>query len=302
LGPLLFILFIDDIKELNLKGSLHLFADDIALVYKEQKWINIEDSMNSDLEKVQFWMLENKLAINTKKSNFIVFGNVEAPDLNIFFENEPIIAISKVKYLGVWIDNQLKFTDHIDLIVKKISTITGILFKLKNILPLSVKKLIYFSLIHSHLTYACEIWGHTYIEHLKKIKIAQKKALKAMMGVPFRSPSFEIFCNNSILPILKIIDLQSCIFIHNIMNQYTHSNTQLLINANFHNHNTRQRWDLHFNNNNSTTFGNRSLLHCSKRLYNNNNLVPNDFKNLNKISFKIKLKKFFKSSFLINLN
>jgi hypothetical protein len=211
-------------------------------------------------------------------------------------------SVSKVKYLGITIDNKLKFNFHIDMIVNKISAITGILFKLKNTLPLSVKKLIYFSLVHSHLTYACEIWGHTFNEHVNKIKVAQKKAIKAMIGVSYRSPSLPIFCAHSILPVKKVIEIQSCILIHNIKNSFTHTNSELLSNANFHSYDTRQRWNLHFENNNSTNNGNQSLLHCSKKLYNDLNIVPYEFKNLNKFAFKIKLKKHFKSSFLNDRN
>jgi hypothetical protein len=65
-----------------------------------------------------------------------------------------------VKYLGVFIDEQLNFGKHIEFIKKKFSEIVGILYRLRNILAFHVKKLIYFRLIHSHISYACEIWGH----------------------------------------------------------------------------------------------------------------------------------------------
>jgi hypothetical protein len=163
---------------------------------------------------------------------------------------------------------------------------------------LSVKKVIYYSLVHSHFTYACEIWGHTFDVHINKIVIAQKKAVKAMSGVSYRSHSFQIFCSNSILPIRRLISYQSCIFIHNSIHSFIHSNLSLMTNADFHDHDTRQRRDIHFDVNNTTRHGSHSISHCSKRLYNDCNLVPNGFKVMNKNTFKIKLKEFFRSSFL----
>jgi hypothetical protein len=302
LGPLLFLLFIDDLKELILKGNLQLFADDIAIVYSEKNWADVEQAMNQDLEEIRNWMSRNKLAVNIRKSNFIIFGNTETPDLNIHFGDESLNLVFKVKYLGVWIDSRLNFVDHIDFLRKKCSAIIGILFKLKNILPFSVKKVIYYSLVHSHFSYACEIWGHTFDEHLKKIVSTQKRAIKAMCGVSFRTPSFPIFCQNLILPIRHLIKYQSCIHIHNSLNSYINTDIPLMINAQYHDHDTRRRRNLHFDNNNSTRHGSSSVLHCSKKYYNDHNLVPNEFKTLNKNTFKIKLKTFFRSSFLNNLN
>jgi hypothetical protein len=95
------------LKELILKGSLQLFADDIAIVYQAENWTIIEDDINSDWGKIQIWMSSNNLAINAKKSDFIIFGNGEIPDLNIMFDfdNKIITSVQKVKYLGVRIDN-----------------------------------------------------------------------------------------------------------------------------------------------------------------------------------------------------
>jgi hypothetical protein len=72
-------------------------------------------------------MSSNNLAINAKKSNFIIFGNGEIPDLNVMFDfdNKIITSVQKVKYLGVRIDHQLKFRDHLDFIIKKCSAIIG---------------------------------------------------------------------------------------------------------------------------------------------------------------------------------
>jgi hypothetical protein len=122
--------------------------------------------MNTDLEEIRNWMSRNKLAVKVRKSNFIAFGNTESPDLNINFGSQSLNLVSKVKYLGVWIDNRLKFRDHIDFLIKKCSAIVGILYKLKNVLPFSVKRVIYYSLVHSHFAYACEIWGHTFDVHI----------------------------------------------------------------------------------------------------------------------------------------
>jgi Reverse transcriptase (RNA-dependent DNA polymerase) len=298
LGPLLFLIFIDDIKDVLLAGDLQLFADDIAIIYSNENWDQIENNMNSDLKQLEIWMARNKLVVNTKKSIYITFGNHEEPDLNIIFSNDKLKLMQTVKYLGIYIDKKLNFKEHINFIVKKCSSIIGILFKLRHVLPLSVKKLIYFSLIHSHITYACEVWGHTSNIYLEKINIVQKKAVKAMNGQSFTSHSFPIFCENKILPFRHIVKLQSCIFIHNAINSFIHSNTNLILNSNFHNYNTRFANNLMIERNFSTRYGTNSTINSSKKFYNDDNTVPQIFKNLSKIIFKRKLKSHFIISFL----
>jgi hypothetical protein len=178
----------------------------------------------------------------------------------------------------------------------------GILFssnyKLKHMLPFSVKKLIYFSLIHSHLTYACEIWGHTAEIYIEKIFITQKKAVKAMNGQSYSSHSNPIFCQNFILPFRQLVQFQSCILIHNTINNFNHNSINLITNSNIHALNTRNANDLHLNRIRSTRYGLNSVLYKSKKYYNDRNLVPINFKNMNKLKFKGELKKHFCISFL----
>jgi hypothetical protein len=102
LGPLLFLLFIDHMGELILKGNLQLFADDIATVYTEENWTDIQHAMNTDLEEIGNSMSRNKLAVNVQKSNIIAFGNMESLDLNISFGGQSLNLVSKVK----WIHNR----------------------------------------------------------------------------------------------------------------------------------------------------------------------------------------------------
>jgi Reverse transcriptase (RNA-dependent DNA polymerase)/Endonuclease/Exonuclease/phosphatase family len=298
LGPILFLIFIDDIKELILHGDLQLFADDIALIYSEQNWENIEDNMNSDLQQLEIWMSRNKLVVNTKKSNFIAFGNNEEPDLSIKFKNDTLDITKSVKYLGVIIDRKLNFSEHINFIKKKCSVIVGILYKLKNIIPNSVKKLIYFGLIHSNISYACEVWGHTAQIYLEKIVILQKKAVRAMVGQQSRTHTHSIFSNHAILPFRHLISFQSSIFIHNAINHFNHCNINFNSNSTIHNYNTRFANDLRLNRIHSTRYGTNSALYMGLKHYNDRNTVPLNLKNMNKLKFKGKLKEHFCISYL----
>jgi hypothetical protein len=117
--------------------------------------------------------------------------------LSINIRNDTIVHVDNVKYLGVLIDEKLNFEKHINYIRSKISSILGILHKLCNILPINAKKLIYYSLIHSHIAYACEMWEHSTSTRIEKLFILQKKAVKVMCGLSYRAhshPIYYVFC------------------------------------------------------------------------------------------------------------
>jgi hypothetical protein len=298
LGPLLFLIFIDDIKNLNLFGNLQLFADDTAILYSEMNWDILEVNMNKDLETIKIWMSRNKLLVNAKKSCFITFGNSAKPDLNIKIGIDFIEHVDKVKYLGILIDEKINFEEHINFVKNKISSIIGLLFKLRRILPLNAKKMIYFSLIHSNMAYACEVWGHCANTRIERVFVLQKKAVKAMCGLSYRSHSHPIFCEHSILPLRSLINFKACLHLHGSLNHYIRTNQSFLHNHDIHHHNTRNRNHLHFFRNLTVRNGVRSILFKSKVLYNNPNIVPENIKHLDKFKFKKNLRKCFEISLL----
>ncbi len=196
------------------------------------------------------------------------------------------------------IDEKLNFEHHIDFLKSKISSLTGILYKLRNILPLNAKKIIYFSLIHSNISYASQVWGHSSSTRLQKLFSTQKKAIKAMAGLSYRASSLPIFQEHSIFPLHYLINFKSCIHIHGSLNQYLRTDQQYTQNNQIHHHNTRARENLHLYRHISVRNGVNSIVFKSKLLYNDTNIIPSNLKLLDKTKFKVNLKKCFELSLL----
>ena len=118
LGALLFIIYINDIKEVIIHSQIVLFADD-ALIFISGK--NAEDCtkhLQEDLKRISEWLKANKLKLNVAKSKCMALKyNI---DLNLEIDNEKIEQVQIIKYLGIVIDSKLKFNMHIDYLVKKI--------------------------------------------------------------------------------------------------------------------------------------------------------------------------------------
>ena len=136
LGPLLFLLYINDLGHICSNTTPILFADDTNL-FKSGKDLNkMQDELNSELAKISLWLKVNKLSLNIGKTHFIVFTNKKKRlnDLNILIDGTRIEEVKKTKFLGVIIDNKLSWKDHVAHVVGKVSRGLGMIIKARNYL------------------------------------------------------------------------------------------------------------------------------------------------------------------------
>jgi len=128
--PTTFLIYINDIQESSDKLKLFLFADDTNAVYADKNLKSLELTVNQELSKLYDWLMANKLALNIKKTNFVIFRPAQRkltyhPKLMIFdndqHKNVALACKESVRYLGVIIDNNLSWKSHIDCVAIKIS-------------------------------------------------------------------------------------------------------------------------------------------------------------------------------------
>ena len=118
--------------------------------------------MNTELDKVFVWLASNKLTLNKKKSKFMLVTNkLNIPDFCVKINDSPLEICKSYKYLGVVIDDKLKWDAHIKYISTKISKACGALTRLKNCTDIEILKNVYHALIHSYLRYGILIWGNS---------------------------------------------------------------------------------------------------------------------------------------------
>ena len=171
--------------------------------------------INKELCKINRWFCANLLSLNVKKTNYILFGNKNLPDINIFINNQNIGRVLQTKFLGVIIQHNLKWHAHIQLIQNKISKTVGILNKIKHVLSTSHLRLLYQSLIEPYLNYGCIIWGspqkNTLLERLHKL---QKRAARIITYANFKAHSKPIFLKLSILTVYDLCLTQILHFVY----------------------------------------------------------------------------------------
>ena len=131
LGPLLFILYVNDLQKALKQATSYLFADDTSIYYSHSDIKQLEATLNSELQNLDIWMKSNKLSVNISKSNYLIFHPSQKKlSLNLIlkYDNQILVQKRHIKFLGVYLDENLSWKIHINYISKKISESVGIIY------------------------------------------------------------------------------------------------------------------------------------------------------------------------------
>ena len=217
LGPLLFLLYINDFSKYSNLFDFHIFADDTNLFYSNSNLAELESVVNCNLKMVSDWLMANKVSLNIDKTNFIIFHppqKVKGHIVKLIVSNREIKQEKFIKYLGVLIDSHLSWKYHILHISKKIKRCIGILSKIRHSVTNQVLIQLYYSLIYPFLTYSLITWGNTYQTTLLPLIILQKKAVRIMTFSEYNSHSTPLFQNLKILKVSDLIYLYTALFMY----------------------------------------------------------------------------------------
>ena len=250
LGPLLFLIYINDLALVSDKLFALLFADDSNMFISGNNIDDLVDTMNEEMIKVVDWLQVNKLSLNLKKTHFIVFrhkGRKVKIGKDIIVNNEKISITDKTKFLGVVIDECLNFDHHITYIKGKISRGLGILYKCRKYFKSSTLLSLYNSFVYPYLNYCICVWGNTYNKYLEPLFKLQKRAIRVISGARKLDHTTPIFKKLRVLRLneIYVYSLQTVMYKYYRMSLPKVFDNFFTINSNIHSHNTRQSKLLH---------------------------------------------------------
>ena len=205
LGPLLFVIYINDLTTCIRKCKTSLYADDTCLYFAGDDPKSVTESLNSELLIIDKWLKINKLVLNVKKCEFLLIGskkrlkNAVVPD--VLIQNTPISRVTHCKYLGVIIDEHLDWIKHTDYLGKKIAKDIYLLKRIRPYLTQETALTYYKSIIQSRFDYCSLVWGNAGKGILDKLQKLQNRALRIILKVDWRFPSHSLY------DILKIDNL-----------------------------------------------------------------------------------------------
>ena len=246
LGPLLFSICINDFDQSSKILSLYCLQMISNLLYSHNNVDNLINTVNRELIHVSNWIKANKLSINTDKTSVMLFSNtVSCLSQDILFDNSPIIQTYCIKFLGLFIDAKLSWSQHINYLCKLISINIGIISKLKYVFPPEVLHNIYNTYILPHLTCGILAWGNTHLVNI--IFILQKRALRIIDHVDLRAHSNPLFIRHKTLKVNDIYLLHLGVFMyqffqHELPNYFQ---SMFIANTSVHQYYTRHASDIH---------------------------------------------------------
>src|SRR6266516_660556 len=174
LGPVLFLIYINDLCMSVQEHKLSLFADDANVFLFHHDPCMLFKIANKACSSLSVWFAANKLCVNLTKTSYMLFRPVKKLEAYISCHDPPVLLnkikiprVKSCKYLGLFLDENLNWSNHIQYLTTKVTQVTGIMYKFRDLLTLSLKKNIYYSLVYSSVIYGLELYGQTCDVHLK---------------------------------------------------------------------------------------------------------------------------------------
>ena len=172
LGPLLFLIYINDLS-VSVKNSIvHHFADDTNLLYINKSIKVLSKNVNRDLKGITDWLNANRISLNVNKTEYIIFHSPRKLidyEINIKLNGKRLYPSKFIKYLGVLIDEHLSWKPHMFELIKKLNRSNSMLSRIRHYVNKNTIRSLYFSIFSSHLNYCCQVWGQNGNSHLNKI-------------------------------------------------------------------------------------------------------------------------------------
>ena len=251
LGPLLFILYINDFPRASHIFNFIMYADDTTLSSTLNAFtgghLNLDlcNSINGELLKVNEWLKINKLSLNAAKSKYMMFQktnkNIQALDLKI--DNLRIERVYEFNFLGLILDSQLNWSKHIVRVSNLCSMKIGVLNKLKYVLPLHIRYTLYNSFVLPYLSYCVMIWGF----QTHRLLTLQKRAIITITLSKYNSHSNPLFKRLHTLKIDDLLTIQQLKFYFNYLHKDLPNYFQswnLIPNSDIHTHDTRIKHEI----------------------------------------------------------
>lgn len=217
LGPLLFLIYVDDLLTLETSGQIVSYADDTAVFYSGDSWEALKVKVEQDFLAIRTWFSLNLLTINSNKTKFINFSSYEnnQPSDNLTIGNADSVmhiqAVKSIKYLGVIIDQHFRWNLHINQLTNKLRPFISKFKHLKNFLDIHQLKTLYHSFIGSQLSYGIIAWGSARKCYKKGLEVIQKWILKIIFNKRRTYPSDDLYGEAGIFDIRQLY--ASCILV-----------------------------------------------------------------------------------------
>ena len=204
LGPLLFLIYINDLPFSLKKGNVTMYADDTTISYSSTSLEDINQTLNSELNHLKQWLQGNKLSLNVLKTQALVVGsqpkmkkitNKTVDHPQFFVGDSHVENVDRTKYLGVIIDRNLSWEEHVNNLRTKVSRAIGFLKYSRKFLPQNTLSKMYRGIVEPHFRYCCSVWGCCGVTKLQTLQKLQNRAARIVTKSRFDTPAMALIHN-----------------------------------------------------------------------------------------------------------
>ena len=197
LGPLLFLIYINDLPQAVQGSTVSMYADDTSLCHQSNDITQLNKAINNDLRHLDTWLQGNKLSLNVAKTNSMLITTKQKRnilkdtnlDLDLNLRESELEVVQKTKYLGVQIDCSLDWKEQIKAVSAKVSRAVGFLKHAKNFLPRETLKTLYTGIVEPHFRYCCSVLGCCGSTEINQLQKLQNRAARIVTNSSFDTPS-----------------------------------------------------------------------------------------------------------------
>ena len=244
LGPLFFLIYSNDITLILENAKPDLYADDTTLYKSGNDIFELQNIMNKELNNILCWSNENKLLLNAEKTKCMLLTTLPHPYFSLTLNNVEIEKVKEYKFLGIWLQDNLKFNKHISELTSTISKSNGMIYSLKHVLPHSTLKILYYSFVFSHLNQNILAWGGAFKTTLKPLNIAHNNVIRNLSTNIEGKRTKELYADQNILTIAEIYQLRLSEFMYLSFSGHRKLNFDFISDVSWHHaYNTRNNDD-----------------------------------------------------------
>ena len=229
LGPLLFLIYINDLPLSIQTCILDLFADDATLTCSDPSVLNLTKCLNEDLQKFHDWCIRNNMVVNVPKTKAMFIASQNAANKilerkqDLKLANETIQVSTNEKLLGVHIDSTLSWTTQVESAIKKCNSLLHLLSRIKHYLPIPTRKLFFNAYILPHMDYCCTIWGNINGNLTECMVKFQKRAARIILDRSIDTRSEDMFAELNWMTFPNRVKFQKSVLMYKIFNNHSPS-------------------------------------------------------------------------------
>ena len=220
LGPILFLLYINDICLVSPSMKFVLFADDTTIISSGHNLQQLLNDITQEMDKVKIWFDQNKLSLNLEKTKYILFGNrkIEISE-PIKIDNKYIERVEQATFLGVVVDNRMSWKPHINHVRTKVAKSVGVMRRARHWLNSDALLMLYHALLMPYMTYCVEIWGNNYRTNLGPLILLQKRAVRTIYHAKLKDHTNPLFLKSKLLKFEDMIKFKTAQFMFKVFNK-----------------------------------------------------------------------------------